>query len=92
MIFSSAYQSTNTRRPHPGNNSLMADTADGTANGKSKHKQYLSMLINGERKISWPLAEKLADLFPGKSIRDWKNSGPEELKRAFGQLEGEKVA
>jgi len=55
-------------------------------------EQYLSMLINGERKISWPLAEKLADLFPGKSIRDWKNSGPEELKRAFGQLEGEKVA
>jgi plasmid maintenance system antidote protein VapI len=50
-------------------------------------EQYLSMLFNGERKVSWNMAEKLSDLFPGKSISEWKRSSPAELKRAFSQLE-----
>jgi len=50
-------------------------------------EQYLSMLLRGERKISWPLSQKLAELFPGKDMVGWKNATPEDLKRAFSQLE-----
>jgi len=55
-------------------------------------EQYLSMLLSGERKISWPLAEKLTELFPGKSISEWKRAATEELKRAVAQIDMEKVA
>ncbi len=48
-------------------------------------EQYLSMLLKG-RKVSWPLAEKLSDLFPGKTIQQWKKASPEDLKNAFAQL------
>jgi len=49
-------------------------------------EQYLSMLFSGERKVSWPLAEKLTGLFPGKDIVSWKHSTPDDLKRAFSEL------
>jgi plasmid maintenance system antidote protein VapI len=55
-------------------------------------EQYLSMLFNGERKVSWNMAEKLSDLFPGKSISEWKRSNPEEFRAAFSQLEKETAA
>jgi len=50
------------------------------------------MLFNGERKVSWNMAEKLSDLFPGKSISEWKRSNPEEFRAAFSQLEKETAA
>ena len=49
----------------------------------------VSRVLAGKRKVPYSLAEKLADLFPGKSLREWKNSGPEELNRLFNQLEKE---
>jgi plasmid maintenance system antidote protein VapI len=48
----------------------------------------VSKLINGREKVSWPIAERLADIFPGKSIAQWKRATPQELKLAFSQLEG----
>jgi len=47
------------------------------------HDSDVSRTFSGERKVSWPLAEKLADLFPGKTIKQWKYATPEDLKRAF---------
>ncbi len=49
-------------------------------------EQYLSMLLNGQRKISWPMAERLTELFPGRTIQQWKKATPDDLKRAFAQL------
>lgn len=43
-------------------------------------------LFSGQRPVSWPLAEKLAEIFPGKSISQWKRAQPEELRQAFAQL------
>jgi len=51
------------------------------------HKSTISLFKSGRREVSWPLAEKLCETFPGKSIKEWKNATPEELKRAFSQLE-----
>tara|TARA_B100000614_G_C14501067_1_gene474694 strand:+ start:1063 stop:1278 length:216 start_codon:yes stop_codon:yes gene_type:complete len=45
----------------------------------------VSMLLSGKRSISWPLAQKLAAIFPGKDIVTWKNASPQELRRAFEQ-------
>lgn len=47
---------------------------------------FVSMLLRGQRPVSWPLAEKLAAIFPGKSISEWKRAHPAELKQAFAQL------
>ena len=47
---------------------------------------YLSILLSGERKVSWPLAERLSKKFPGRSISEWKRVSPGELKQAFNQL------
>ena len=46
----------------------------------------VSRLLSGERKISWPLAERLSKMFPGRSISEWKRAEPEELKQALSQL------
>lgn len=54
-------------------------------------EQYLSMLLSGDRKISWNLAVVLSELFPGRSIKEWKGAGSEELKQAFSSMEIEKV-
>jgi plasmid maintenance system antidote protein VapI len=47
----------------------------------------INLVLTGKRAVSWPLAEKLADLFPGKTIQQWKSATPDELKRAFSLLE-----
>ena len=47
---------------------------------------FIHRIITGKDPVTWPLAEKLSDLFPGKSIKEWKRSGPEDIKRAFNQL------
>jgi len=48
---------------------------------------FISQLLVGQKKISWPLAEKLSTLFPRKSISEWKRATSQELKEAFNQLE-----
>jgi len=55
-------------------------------------EQYLSMLLNNKRSVSWPLAERLSELFPCRTIQQWKKAKPEELKRAFAQLGSKEVA
>jgi len=46
----------------------------------------VNLMLNGKKKVSWPLAQRLSELFPCKDIVAWKNSTPHELKRAFEQL------
>jgi len=46
----------------------------------------VSRLLSGERKVSWPLAERLSKMFPGRSISEWKRANPTELKQALDQL------
>lgn len=53
-------------------------------------EQYLSMLLTGERKVSYPLSEKLSELFPGKTMQQWKKATPEELRAAFAELKPQK--
>jgi len=47
----------------------------------------LSRLLTGKRQVSWPLAEKFSQIFPGKSISQWKRATPEELKQTFRSLD-----
>jgi plasmid maintenance system antidote protein VapI len=47
----------------------------------------VSRILGGKRKISWPLAQRLSEMFPGKDIVGWKNASPEEFKRAFAQYQ-----
>jgi plasmid maintenance system antidote protein VapI len=48
-------------------------------------KTYVNKLLNGKRAVSWPLAKRLAELFPGRTIHQWKNAAPDEIKRAFAE-------
>lgn len=50
------------------------------------------MLLIGKRPVSWPLAERLAELFQDRTIQQWKNATPEDLKHAFAQLDNKEVA
>jgi len=43
----------------------------------------INLVLTGKRPVSWPLAEKLANLFPHKTIQDWKAAKPEDIIRAF---------
>jgi hypothetical protein len=62
---------------------------------KQKHicKRYglspaiVSLTLSGKRAVSWPWAIKLAEDFPGKTVVQWKEATPEDLKRAFAQHE-----
>jgi len=47
---------------------------------------FISQVMTRQAPISWLMAEKLSDLFPGKSLREWKHASPKELKQAFNQL------
>jgi plasmid maintenance system antidote protein VapI len=65
---------------------------------KQKHvcKRYgispatVSLALSGKRPVSWPLAVKLSEDFPAKTTQQWKEATPEELRRAFAQLQNEK--
>jgi len=48
---------------------------------------FISYIMTGESKIPWPMAERLADMFPGRSISEWKRATPAVLKRAFESLD-----
>jgi plasmid maintenance system antidote protein VapI len=47
---------------------------------------FVSMILNGKRDISWPLAARLSEMFPGKTTQQWKEATPDDLRRAFAQL------
>lgn len=44
----------------------------------------ISRVLNGLEQVSWFMASKLSDLFPGKSIKEWRKATGEEVARAFG--------
>ena len=50
-------------------------------------EQYISMLLAGKRQVSWPLAARLAELFPCKTIEKWKKAAPAEIEHVFNMIE-----
>jgi len=69
----------------------MKTTQQKIAQALTVSQPFINRVLRGKSPVSWPLAEKLAELFPGKSMKEWKYSGPEELKRAFSQLESKET-
>ena len=53
---------------------------------------YMSEVLSKKYPISRPLAEKLSELFPSKSFREWRNSTPNDVRRAFVTLNTEEMA
>jgi len=49
------------------------------------HPSTLSLFKSGKRPVSWPLAEKLANIFPEKSIGEWKRAPLEKIQSALEQ-------
>jgi plasmid maintenance system antidote protein VapI len=47
----------------------------------------INLVLTGKRKVSWPMAVRLAELFPAKTVEQWKNATPDQLRRAFSFLE-----
>jgi plasmid maintenance system antidote protein VapI len=47
----------------------------------------ISLTLAGKKKVSWPMAERLAEMFPGRSIKQWKNATPDQIRAAFSFLE-----
>jgi hypothetical protein len=60
--------------------------------GTKISQDRVSNLTRGKERVSWPFANDLAQEFPGKDVRGWKNATPEDLKRAFEQLNIKEVA
>jgi len=52
---------------------------------------HVSMILNGKRKVTYTMAERLFELTHIKESF-WMKAGPEELKEAFGDLKQNKVA
>ena len=63
-----------------------------TKYGTKINQVRISRMLTGNEHVSWPFAKDLAMEFPGRTIQQWKTATPEELKRAFAQLEDEEVA
>jgi hypothetical protein len=51
------------------------------------HRSTISLFKSGKRPVSWPLAEELAEIFPEKTIQQWKQATPAELRHAFAKLQ-----
>ena len=51
------------------------------ANTLKISESLASRLLSGERKVSWPLAERLSKMFPGKSISEWKRAEVTDLQQ-----------
>jgi plasmid maintenance system antidote protein VapI len=49
-------------------------------------RSYVNKLLSGARKVSWPMAAKLANLFPDRTIQQWKSAEPSDLEKAFSEL------
>lgn len=60
--------------------------------GTKINQVRISRMLSGSEQVSWPFASDLAHEFPGKDVRGWKQATPEELKRAFEQLNHKEVA
>lgn len=54
-------------------------------------KTYVNKLLNGKRSVSWPLAKRLSELFPCRTIHQWKNATPDDIKRVFAQIKCKKI-
>jgi plasmid maintenance system antidote protein VapI len=50
----------------------------------------VNVMLTGKRPVSWPIAVRLAELFPGKTLQQWKEATPEDLTLAFEQLRPDK--
>jgi len=53
---------------------------------------HLSMILNGKKKISWELAEKLSTIFPDTSLQWWRYANTEQIKNFLNkniQIQGE---
>jgi len=61
-----------------------------TKYGTKIDQARVSRLLKGDEKVSWPFARDLSIEFPGKTIQQWKEATPEDLKRAFAQIRIEK--
>ena len=46
----------------------------------------ISRILRGKKQVSWSFANALSFEFPGRTIQQWKNATPEELRRAFDLL------
>ena len=53
------------------------------------HQSEINRVLKGKSPVSWPLAVKLVEKFPGRSLLDWKNAKPEDVKQAYKYLEDE---
>ena len=58
-------------------------------------ESYVCMLFSEDikkyRPVSWPLAKRLSELFPDRTIHQWKNATPDDIKRAFAQIKCKKI-
>jgi plasmid maintenance system antidote protein VapI len=50
---------------------------------------YVCQILTGKVSVSWKMADKLSELFPGKTLKQWKAAGPDDIRRAFSMFEGE---
>jgi len=44
---------------------------------------YFSLILKGEKPISYQVAESLSRIFPEKNEAEWRKANPAEIKRAF---------
>jgi transcriptional regulator with XRE-family HTH domain len=64
----------------------MKPTQKKIADALKVSQPFISQVLAGKKSVPWPIAEKLANLFPIKDVGAWKRATPEELKQAFAQL------
>lgn len=43
----------------------------------------INFILNGTRPVSWPLAEKIDTIFPGKGVKFWRNAKTTDLEKMF---------
>nr|WP_321399390.1 hypothetical protein [uncultured Desulfobacter sp.] len=60
--------------------------------GTKINQVRISRMLSGKEPISWTFASDLANEFPCKDVRGWKYATPEDLRRAFEQLNIKNVA
>jgi hypothetical protein len=60
--------------------------------GTRIHQVRICNLLKGKEVVSWPFAKDLSIEFPVRTVVQWKNAVPEELKQAFEQLKPNDVA
>jgi transcriptional regulator with XRE-family HTH domain len=61
----------------------MKTTQQQIAEALNVTQAFVSMVLSEKKPISWPMADRLSNLFPNKSIKQWKNAHPDDIRRAF---------